>query len=828
VKKSTMYIPITDMAENLDVIKAVADLKLTISLGQLFKWSPKVRSEIMKALTRKKKEIDVTNVDVRLRLVKGSKMRETMNEIVPIWPALINGDLVDVPIDPGSRLNLMHINYAKKRGLTWEHAYGKGRMADDRISEFIGYIPQVKVEMEGVVTNQGFYIMESASFDVLLGMPWLASAQSSFIVSVVPQNWNEEKGDHGNWDEARDLQLRKIEGQLELTEPMFLRRLTWENIHLLNFGPDLLSEEKQYVMSRLINEVSKTFAFKLSELGRTNLVKYEVRTGDMEVPHMRLRPVRINNPEKALLFEEHLKEMIQYGLLEEGNGPYAYHCFPIDKKEGRTDRIRTVSIMRPLNKHIIKDGYPLPIIRDILEKAVDHKWYSSVNAFKRYWQIRICEKDRDKVAVSMTLGVLRYTVMCMGLKNASKTFQRLMDLVLKENEWKGIAAAYQDDVGLWTDGDLEEHIDVFIKLAKTFEKAGLTFAAKKCYVGYKKLSMYGFIVSKSGIKVDKKGLKRIQHWPEPSNPSEVRLFHGTVGYYRRFIRNFSKIAGPITDLMKKDYVCDVSVGAVLEQDDGDGNLRPLTFDSRKLNKHELNYTVTEKECLAIIFGCNVNERYVGGTIFNVWVDHQALEWLFNKAELKERLMHWVLALQAFKFKVCYKNGKRHGNADRLSRYPKESMNETVEDEEFVDGMIMRVDMINNKVKDLLWIKNYLENFAWPRDVKEIDLPHLQCKMKRYCVIRDNLYKRSKDGVPPKRVIFDNREKYDILAANHIGTAEEEGHHGINGTARKVLMNYSWGSGNVYNDAAKYVKSCIECQKYSNRGHYYLAQTVLQL
>ncbi|CAG8719301.1 920_t:CDS:2, partial [Dentiscutata heterogama] len=113
-------------------------------------------------------------------------------------------------------------------------------------------------------------------------------------------------------------------------------------------------EQSELLNPVLINEVSKTFAFSLSELEHTDLVKYEVRTEDSEILPMKLRPIRIDNPKRARLFEEHLKQMMKYRLLEEGKGPNAYHCFLVDKKEGRTDRIRAVGYMKPTHQHIIK------------------------------------------------------------------------------------------------------------------------------------------------------------------------------------------------------------------------------------------------------------------------------------------------------------------------------------------------------------------------------------------------------------------------------------------------------------------------------------------
>ncbi|CAG8588661.1 2790_t:CDS:2, partial [Scutellospora calospora] len=534
-KGTTMYIPLTEVVEDLDILKTVDN--------------------------------DTSNVDVRVRLIQRREDRTIKNEIVPTCPTSINGELVDTPIDPGSRLNLMHEKYTRKRGLAW------------------------KCVNEGVVTNQGFYVMESASFDVLLGMPWIASANLTAVRRFYVREeeiytlergikWSKKRAERNGLRDSKTI--RHNEGVT--MEPMVLRRLTIENATLLNFGTGLRPKEKKKIITRLVQEVSKVFAFDLSELGRTKLVEYEVRTGGVEVLLKRMRPIRINNSERAKLFEEHLREMIKYGLLEERNGPYAYHCFPIDKKEGGTDRIRAVGNMKPLNKFIVKDSYPLPIIQDILEKAVEHDWYSGVDAYKGYWQIGIREEDRDKVAVSMSMGVLRYTVMCMGLKNASETFQRLMDLILKGDEWRNCTAAYQDNVGLWTDGDLDGHIDVFIRLVKKFEEAELTFVAKKCFITYKEINMYGFPVSKNGIKVDVKGVKRIQEWRGPKNLDE-----------------------PLTDLMRKDNACDISVRAVLEKVDKSSEFRPITFESRKLNSQEINYTVTEKECLAIVFGCNKNE-----------------------------------------------------------------------------------------------------------------------------------------------------------------------------------------------------------------------------
>ncbi|CAG8646030.1 3855_t:CDS:1, partial [Ambispora leptoticha] len=946
-KGSIMYIPISELTAELDILKTIASLELPITLGQLFKWSPKARSEVLKALTRRKKESDVLLVNAEVRIVKGAQAGINLKlGNVPVSMVRINGEITEAPIDPGSRLNLMHESFARQKGLSWKPVTSKGRMADDRLSEFVGYIPNMKVVIEGIEVIQGFYVMKAASFEVLLGMPWLAAARcnlkwknnklwctigsdykkASFIASVVPKDWinlsgyddddNEEDVDDimavrrieiqeheaGNEDRRQNERLKDIVKQASNSskliikeieamdsrdliknshfgqiiywsreneqadgtirgldmEPGVVMRLTKENCNELNIGDTISMETRKWIEEELMNKTPNVFAFDMSEIGKTNLIQYEVRTGGKEVPPMRVRPIRINNPEHAYMFECQLKDMIRYGLLEKGMGQYAYHCFPVKKKESGTDKLRVVGDMRPLNKHIIKDGYPLPIIRDILEKAVGHDWYSSVDAYKGYWQIQIRDEDKDKVAVATPLGVLRYTVMCMGLKNASETFQRLMDKLLEGDEWRHIAAAYQDDIGLWTQGTIEEHVDKFVKLAQTFSNAGLTFAAKKCHLLYKELNMYGFIVGKEGIKPDPTRIKKINEWKAPENVRDVRVFLGTMNYYRRFVKNFSAIAKPLTELTKKDVkfkwtgeeveafqllkhkmihdvmlkgpnwqdakngskpyqmstdACDTALGVVLEQVDDQNKLRPVTFESRKLNSHEVNYTVTERECLGVVFGCNMCERYVAGTMFDVWVDHQALEWLFNKALLKGRLMRWVIALQTFDFKVHYKPGKKHGHADGLSRYPEPvAPGNRPLDEIYVDSLLLRVDNETDRsIKDLGLVKYYLENMRWPLGVLKEDLPRLQSKIRKFCLINGQLFRRSGAGKPPRRVLLNDDEKVEIMKANHEGLAGEGGHRGIKGTVRKILLNYVWGNGNIYSDVKNYVSSCLVCQ-----------------
>ena len=180
-----------------------------------------------------------------------------------------------------------------------------------------------------------------------------------------------------------------------------------------------------------------------------------------------------------------------------------------------------------------------------------------------------------------------------------------------------------------------------------------------------------------------------------------------ASYYRKFIPEFSKIAKPLTTLFKKDtlYVwenkhqeafeklknllCETPIlqfpdfsrpfilytdasykalGAVLSQKDNDGNEHVISYASKSLTEAEQNYAVTELECLAILWAVEKFHLYLAGKHFTVVTDHYGLKWLQTQ-ELKGKRARWMLRLQPYDFTVEYKEGKKHKNADALSRIP---------------------------------------------------------------------------------------------------------------------------------------------------------------
>ena len=228
---------------------------------------------------------------------------------------------------------------------------------------------------------------------------------------------------------------------------------------------------------------------------------------------------------------------------------------------------------------------------------------------------------------------------------------------------------------------------------------------KKCLFFKKDLEYLGRIVSEEGVKPLPSKLQAIKKMEPPKNLTELQSFLGLVGYYRRFIPAFANIAQDLFELLKKDVSyewsdgCNQSfknlkaalmttpvlryldfskpfilftnaslsaLGVVLLQNNEEGIDRPIANFSRTLNKHKRNYTVTEKECLAVLFGINESRPYIYGTRFKVVTDHSSLRWLLNLKDPDGRLARWAVKLQSYDFEIEHRPGTKQTNADSLS------------------------------------------------------------------------------------------------------------------------------------------------------------------
>ena len=325
------------------------------------------------------------------------------------------------------------------------------------------------------------------------------------------------------------------------------------------------------------------------------------------------------------------------------------------------------------------------------------------------------EVDKQKTAFISHMGLFHFNVMPFGLSNAPQTFQRLMNGVLSGLTWEE-CLVYLDDVIIYS-RTFEEHLERLEHVFERLKESGLKIKLEKCKFLATEVHYLGHVVSEQGVRPDPTKTKCIAEYPTPKNADELRSFLGLASYYRRFIKNFAKTANNLYRLtitstpfiwlpahensfqeLKKKLIsaptlafpdfskpfkvetdaCDYGIGAILSQNI-DGYDQPIVYYSRSLSKAEQKYFTTEKEALAIIVAVKQLRPYLYGREFTIVTDHKPLQWLESMKNPPGRVARWIMELQEHNFKVEYKAGKKHVNADALSRIPERCNLLTTED-----------------------------------------------------------------------------------------------------------------------------------------------------
>ncbi len=327
---------------------------------------------------------------------------------------------------------------------------------------------------------------------------------------------------------------------------------------------------------------------------------------------------------------------------------------------------------------------------------------------ERHNLIRIREGDEWKTAFSTTTGHYEYLVMPFGLANSPSVFQSFINDVFRDmlNRW---VIVYIDDILIYSTS-LKDHVKQVRAVLRRLIDHQLYAKAEKCEFHQESVSFLGYVISAGGVAMDDKKIRNVVNWPQPTTLIELQRFLGFANFYRRFIRNFSTVAAPLTSMTKKgnqrltwspaahqalrtlkerfttapilhhpdpeqEFIVEVDasstgIGAVLSQRQGDPpKLYPCAFFSRKLNSAEQNYDVGNRELLAMKAAFEEWRHWLEGAKhpFTVLTDHRNLEYLKSAKRLNHRQARWALFFMRFNFKITYRPGSQNTKADALSR-----------------------------------------------------------------------------------------------------------------------------------------------------------------
>nr|GEV55663.1 reverse transcriptase domain-containing protein [Tanacetum cinerariifolium] len=382
------------------------------------------------------------------------------------------------------------------------------------------------------------------------------------------------------------------------------------------------------------------------------------------------------------------------------------------------------------------------------------------------------------------------------------------------------------------------------KMLKRCEDTNLCLNWEKSHFMVKEGIVLGHKISKNRIEVDEAKVEIIVELPHPITIKGIRSFLGHAGFYRRFIKDFSMIARPMTRLFEKDtpffffkecvkafqtlkrkltealiliapdwdlpfeLMCDASdfaIGAVLGQRQ-EKHFRPIHYASKIMTEAESNYTITEKEMLAVVYAFEKFRSYLIMNKSIVYTDHSALKYLFTKKDSKARLLHWVLLLQEFTFKVIDTKGPKNLAADHLSRL--ENPHQNVLDPKEVNESfpLETLNMVSSHGNSSTpWFSDFANYHAGNFVVKGMSSQQKNKffkDVKHYFWDDPFLFKIFTDQVIRRCV--HGQEAIDILKACHYGPTE--GHHGPKYTPKKVFdSRFYWPI--IYRDAQDLVKTC---------------------
>lgn len=407
--------------------------------------------------------------------------------------------------------------------------------------------------------------------------------------------------------------------------------------------------------------------------------------------------------EELLALKEWLHDNLSKGFIRASSSPAASPILFVKKSDGS---LRLCMDYRALNAVTVKNRYPIPLISETLDRLSKARYFTKLDVISAFNRIRIAKGDEWKTAFRTRYGLFETLVMPFGLTNAPSTFQSYINNTLQEY-LDVFCTAYLDDVLIYSNNRKEHRRHVNLVLDKLRE-AGLQLDIKKCKFEATEVKYLGLIISRRGIEMDPIKIECVKSWKTPSCVKDIQAFLGFANFYRRFIKGFSLVARPLTELTKKnttwlwssdcdqafnslksafikapilrhfdpDRRCVVEVdssdwahGGILSQYDNDDILHPVAYFSGRLNPAQINYEIYDKELLAIVTAFEHWRPELQGTLepISVISDHKNLEYFMSTKTLNRRQARWSEFLSRFNFVITYRPGKLGGKPDALTR-----------------------------------------------------------------------------------------------------------------------------------------------------------------
>ncbi|SLM35328.1 retrotransposon nucleocapsid protein [Lasallia pustulata] len=499
--------------------------------------------------------------------------------------------------------------------------------------------------------------------------------------------------------------------------------------------------------------------------------------------------------------QEYLDENLKKGFISPSHAPYASPVLFAVKPNGS---LRVCVDYRKLNAITKRNRYPIPLIEETLAKVTGCKYLTKLDVIAAFNKLRMHPNSEDYTTFITSIGAYKYHVLLFGLTNGPANYQHYMNNVLWDH-LNNFCSAYLDDILIYSK-TLKEHTQHVRAVLQKLIDAGLQVDIEKCEFHVQETSFLGVLLSIDGLRMDPK-----------------KAFIGFCNFYRRFIKGFSKIVGPMLKLTQKGvifqwtdtYSSDHVNAGVLSQYDDDKVLHPVAFYSKNMVPAECNYEIYDKELLAIIRCLEHWRPELEATELpvEIFTDHKALEHFMTSKELTRRQVRWAEKLSEYNFKIMYQTGAKNIKADALTRKPGDKpINEEDDRLKYQHQTILTPDRLKISVLEPdpeAPIHDRILNANWDDEECSAFCKAIANKRKAFnrilmanCSVRDGiLYHHNPLWVPGNIELMVEliREVHDLPSG---------GHPGIHRTMELIGRYYYWP--NMRRTVEQYIRNCYHC------------------
>lgn len=583
---------------------------------------------------------------------------------------------------------------------------------------------------------------------------------------------------------------------------------------------DHLNENQKSEINKLIDKYKSIFAKTKYDVGTVR--EYEARIDLLTDKYCSKRPYRCTVEDKKEI-EEQISKLLEKELIEESYSPFAAPVTLAFKKEDNR-RSRLCIDFRDLNKIVVPQAQPFPLIDDLMIKTRNCKLFSTLDINSAFWSIPLRVEDRKKTAFVTQEGHFQWTCLPFGLKTSPAIFQRILGNILRKYKLTDFAVNYIDDILIFSK-TFSEHMDHITQLLEAIKKEGFRLKFKKCTFAADLVKYLGHIIQNNSIRPVKDNLISINNFPVPKTQKNIRQFLGKINFYHEYIPNSAIILDPLHNLLRKNqrFVWSVEcqkafefikkllcsqpvleifdqelpikiytdaslegIGAILKQTQSNGKEKPVAYFSKKLNEVQKKKKAIYLECLAIKEAVRYWQYWLIGKSFTVYSDHKPLENMNIKSRTDEELGDLTYYLSQYDFQIKYAPGKNNLEADCLSRNPVLESNENKEEQLKIVNLIKLEEILIDQEKN---------------DEVKIKKKHL--------IKKNNVY--FKKVKKKEKIILSEEFSVKLIKNIH----ENLCHIGIKQMQKKISPLYT--AKHLTKNIRQFCKNCEICIKNKSRG-----------